>query len=247
MEVDIEKVINELFSREMLKLKDLIRGLGIPADVFRECWRAGEEMDFANESAQDECEKNSDLTINSPSIVAQANLHAQAHARFMRLLGSSPNVRQECINAICAAYGTLQTGASIASESSIHEMLDLLLEATTGRGMAYALSPFSQNVIQRRINSDRNIFLAAAGSKGASVKNTLATELKAWAIAEGKKLKGLPTAKARLLMDMLPANLDKKLKEAGDKLKDPQRVIREALVKQRNESSTASQPHVTGD
>ena len=247
MEVDIEKLINELFSRELLQLLDLVRRLGIPADVFRECWRAGGQMDRANELAQDEFEKHPDLAIDALVMVELATLHAQAKARLIRLTDSSPKVRPECINAICEAYGTLQTGVAIASESSLHEMLDCLLEATIGRGMAYALSPDSHDVIQERINSGRRNIFVAAGSKGAFAKNALTTELKAWAITEGEKLKGHPAAKARVLMDMLPANLDKKLKEASDKLKDPQRVIREALVKQRNESSTASQPYVTRD
>lgn len=245
MEVDIEKLVNDLFKRELLQLKDLIRGLRIPADVFKECWQSGEEMDSANESALEELKKSSDLAMDSSSIKALADLHAQAQARFKRLIDSAPNVRPECINAICGAYGSLQTGVSNASESSLHEMLDFLLEATLGRGMAYALSPVSHDVIQERININRSNIFAAAGSKGANVKNKLSTELKIWAIAEGKKLKGLPAAKARVLMDMLPADLDSKLKNAGDKFKDPERVIREALVKQRNESSTTSQPHAT--
>ncbi len=89
--------------------------------------------------------------------------------------------------------------------------------------------------------------LSVAGAKGGENKNALSNELKNWALKEGKNLKGHPADKARKLMNRLPSDIDEKIKKAGDKFKDPERVIREALAKQRNESSTASQPHVTDD
>ncbi len=89
--------------------------------------------------------------------------------------------------------------------------------------------------------------LSKAGAKGSEIRHALSNELKNWALKEGKNLKGHPADKARKLMNRLPSDIDEKIKKAGDKFKDPERVIREALVKQRNESSTASQPHVTDD
>ena len=86
-----------------------------------------------------------------------------------------------------------------------------------------------------------------AGMTGGETRHALSRELKAWALieAEAKKLKGLPADKARELMKMLPDDLSNKLKQAGDKLKDPERVIRDALAVQRNKPITASQPNVT--
>lgn len=91
-------------------------------------------------------------------------------------------------------------------------------------------------------DSLRKQVFSEGGLKGAKVKNALSSELKAWALQEGKKIKGLPAAKARALMRKLPADLLTKLKEAGDKLKDPERVIREALAaQQKNPIRLASQ------
>jgi hypothetical protein len=91
--------------------------------------------------------------------------------------------------------------------------------------------------LNKRIN-DREIKakkkLSDAGVKGSEIRHALSKELKDWALMEGKKLKGLPTDKARELMKRLPLGIAEKLKEAGDKLKDPERVIRDALAAQRN-------------
>lgn len=104
--------------------------------------------------------------------------------------------------------------------------------------------------IKKRIN-DRETKakqrLSDAGVKGSEIRHALSKELKDWALMEGKKLKGLPTDKARELMKRLPLSIAEKLREAGDKLKDPERVIRDALAAQRNKAATDSQPHVTAN
>ena len=104
--------------------------------------------------------------------------------------------------------------------------------------------------IKKRIN-DRETKakkrLSDAGVKGSEIRHALSKELKNWALSEGMKLKGLPTDKARELMKRLPLGIAEKLKEAGDKLKDPERVIRDALAAQRNKVAAASQPHVTAN
>lgn len=82
--------------------------------------------------------------------------------------------------------------------------------------------------------------LSVAGKLGAEIKHSLSRELKAWAIPKSKFLTGLPAAKARKLMQMLPSDIDKKLKDAGDKFKDPERVIRDALAAQRKNPDTPS-------
>ena len=77
--------------------------------------------------------------------------------------------------------------------------------------------------------------LSDGGKKGAKSKHELSNELKDWSLKEAKKLKGSPTAKARQLMKMLPDDLHSRLQDAGEKLRDPERVIRDALMKQRKD------------
>ena len=87
--------------------------------------------------------------------------------------------------------------------------------------------------------------LSKAGEDGAKVRHALSTELKAWALRESRSIKGLPADKARELMKKIPALLSIRLKEAGNRLKDPERVIRDALSAERNKPATGSQPNVT--
>ena len=105
-------------------------------------------------------------------------------------------------------------------------------KAVAAEQPAILAEELNKRINDREIESKKK--LSDAGVKGSEIRHAVSKELKDWALMEGKKLKGLPTDKARELMKRLPLHIAEKLREAGDKLKDPERVIRDALAAQRN-------------
>lgn len=81
----------------------------------------------------------------------------------------------------------------------------------------------------RKKLSERKVMLSNAGVKGSKVRHAPFDDLRVWASAETKKMKGHPRNIARQLSNMLPDHL----KEVS---KDPHRIIYEMLLKETDRS-----------
>lgn len=128
-------------------------------------------------------------------------------------------------------HGTINAIGAITHADRI-QFEGKIRKAIAAEQPAILAAELNKRINDREIESKKK--LSDAGVKGSEIRHAVSKELKDWALMEGKKLKGLPADKARELMKRLPLHIAKKLREAGDKLKDPERVVRDALAAQRN-------------
>lgn len=142
----------------------------------------------------------------------------------------------------CAALYWFSKAADLMRDGKILEAIELIVEGCDALSWVEGFHTFDGGV-EHEVEANSELTkaaLAKAGAKGGESRHALSNELKNWAVMEGKKLKGHPADKARELMQRLPPDIEKKLEKAGDKFKDPERVVREALARQRNKPNTFS-------
>jgi hypothetical protein len=161
---------------------------------------------------------------------------AAAALRLDKLCSFAPNIPRECVQMLSYAF-TLLTFLVYDDEFKTideKEFLSTLMTATHAAGMGEALlpwSPFSFEQANKR-------FLAAAGLKGAEVRNKPYGELKKWALSEAAKLRGSDKEISRKLANKIPAHM-------ADISKEPARFFYEAIREERALKVTGSQPPVT--
>lgn len=200
MDIDIEELLKE----QIMEYDDLLDDLGIPKGVFQECWQSA--INALPELDLDEVNEN----LESDK------------AGLMRLIEASPNVRTECISAICLGYGSLQDAIKIDANYPLQERIRDLIWAAMYRGIALTSTPPFQGAIQARVETFRRNNLSESGAKGALVRLQPFAELKSWALKNGENL-GASKDVARRLERQLPTHL-------ADISKDPRRLIYETLL-----------------
>ncbi|SDN51330.1 hypothetical protein [Polaromonas sp. JS666] len=153
-------------------------------------------------------------------------MYEKASKSFELLCASVPNVPRGALEALSMSYSalTLDYDNSMNTDKLLSR-LSMLMAIATGVGKIFGMLP-NASVVDVRSESERRAMLSRAGRLGAEKKNEGTATLKAWALSMASGLRGADRDIARKLILELPAEL-------ADKSKNPERLIYEALLKQR--------------
>lgn len=213
MDIDFE----ELIRVEMEDFEWTLDAIGIPKELFQECWQSIGEMELLRDQFNELCKADETLTDESPAVLELNKLLDFANTRYERLANACPDVPYMCFNALSLSYKELQTALDFDSTGKIKT----LIYAAEHRGVAMTFGRDFRAAVQAELDKPRRNILAKAGAKGALVRLQPYAELKRWALEKGGKL-GASKDVARRLAAQLPAHL------SGISV-EPERLIYEAL------------------
>ena len=213
MDIDFE----ELLRVEMEDFDWTLKEIGIPKELFQECWQSIGERDRLQDQFNELCKEDETLTDESPAVLELNKLLDSANTRYERLANACPDVSYVCFNALSLSYSELQT----ALDYDLIGKIKALISAAEFRGTASTFGKAFKAVTQAELDKPRRNILSKAGAKGALVRLQPYAELKRWALEKGGKL-GASKDVARRLAAQLPAHL-------ADVSKEPERLIYDAL------------------
>ena len=213
MDIDFE----ELIRVEMEDFEWTLDAIGIPKELFQECWHSIGEMELLRDQFNELCKAGETLTDESPAVLELNKLLDFANTRYERLANACPDVPYMCFNALSLSYKELQTVLDFDSTGKIKT----LIYAAAHRGVAMTFGRDFRAAVQAELDKPRRNILSKAGAKGALVRLQPYAELKRWALEKGGKL-GASKDVARRLAAQLPAHL------SGISV-EPERLIYEAL------------------
>jgi hypothetical protein len=221
MNIDFE----ELFRRQMEEFDSTLDDIGIPKELFQECWLSIGEIERLYDQWDELCKEDETFTIESPVAIELKKSFDSANTKYRLLENACPDVPSFCFNALRISYETLQE--ALDSDSLIDKINDLILSAEF-RGFAMTFNKNFKTGIQALLNEPRRSILSKAGAKGALVRLRPYAEFKSWVLENGANL-GASKAVARTLEKQLPPHL-------SEVSEDPQRLIYETLRNRNNPS-----------
>ena len=213
MDIDFE----ELLRVEIEDFDWTLEQIGIPKELFQECWQSIDEMELFDNQWDELLKEDENLTEESPAFLELKKLWHLANIRYERMANACPDVPYVCFNALSLSYRELQAALDYDSTGKIKA----LIYAAEFRGSAMTFGKDFRAVIQAELDKPRKSTLSKAGTKGALVRLQPYAELKRWALEKGGKL-GASKDVARRLAAQLPAHL-------ADVSKEPERLIYDAL------------------
>jgi hypothetical protein len=214
MDIDFE----ELLRVEMEVFNWTLDAIGIPKELFQECWPSIRGIDILEDRFKELCEADSTLKNESPAMLELNREFDFFNTQYQRLEMACPDVSYVCFNCLDSSYQLLQ---NVLDCDSPTDKIRTLILAAEARGKAMTFAKDFIAVIQSDQEKPRRIALSRAGAKGALVRLQPYAELKRWAIEKGGKL-GASKDVARRLAAQLPPHL------VGVSV-DPERLIYEAL------------------
>ena len=214
MDIDFE----ELLRVEMESFDWTLKEIGVPKELFQECWQSIGERERLDNQLDELCKEDETLTDESPVFLELKKLWELAQTMYERLEIACPHVPYMCFNALSISYGHLQEALSFDSPK---DKVDAFILAAELRGVAMTFGKDLRSGIQAELDRPRRNIISKAGAKGALVRLRPYAELKSWALDKGGKL-GASKDVARQLAAQLPAHL-------ADISVEPERLIYEAL------------------
>ena len=192
--------------------------IGIPKELFRECWQSIGETELLYDQFNELRREDETLTDESPVILELKKLFDFASTRYKRLTNACPDVPYTCFTALRLSYENFQ---EVLDSDSPTDKIQALINGAEFRGVARIFGKDLKLGIQAVLNEPRRNILSKAGAKGALVRLQPNAELKRWALEKGGKL-GASKAISRRLAAQLPPHL-------ADVSKEPERLIYDAL------------------
>jgi len=214
MDIDFE----DLFKVEMEDFDWTLDAIGIPKEIFQECWQSIGELERLHDQFNELCKADETLTDESPALLELNKLLDFANSRYQRLENACPDVSYVCFNALSMSYQSLQ---DVLDFDLPTDKIRAFIYAAESRGIATTFGKDFKVVTQAELNKPRRRILSKAGAKGELVRLQPYAELKRWALEKGEKL-GASKDVARRLAAQLPAHLSSISVE-------PERLIYEAL------------------
>lgn len=161
---------------------------------------------------------------------------AEEALKFDKLCSMAPGIPRACVEKLIYAFQLLTPLVCGDNCKSIDEedFALLFMEASRSVGMGEVLLPtlpFSEAEKNRRL-------FAEAGLKGAEIRHKPYRALIGWALAEAAKLRGSDKDISRRLANSIPSHL-------ANVSKEPDRLIYEALRKERASKKASRGPPVT--
>ena len=191
MDIDFE----ELLRIEMEMFDETLGQIGIPKELFQECWQSIGEMELLRDQFNELCKADETLTDESPAVLELNKLLDFANTRYERLANSCPGVPYMCFNALSMSYQSLQEALDFDSPK---DKIQAFIFAAEFKGVAMTFGRDFRAVIQAELDKLRRNTLSKAGAKGARVRLQPYAELKRWALEKGggigRKQRCCPTA-----------------------------------------------------
>jgi hypothetical protein len=214
MAIDFE----ELLRGEMVEFNWVLDEIGMPKDLFQECWQSIGELEILHEQYKELCKTDKNLTDESPALLELNKLLVLVLPQYQRLEKACPDVSFVCFNALGLSYQCLQ---DVLDFDLPTDKMRAFIYAAEYRGAAMTFGKTFRAVTQAEQDKPRRIVLSKAGAKGAMARLQRYAELKRWAVEKAGKL-GASKDVARRLAAQLPSHL------VGVSV-EPERLIYETL------------------
>ncbi len=145
MDIDFE----ELLRVEMEDFYWTLEQIGIPKELFQECWQSSGEIDLLCDQFNELCKADETLTNESPALLELNRLLDSSNTRYERMANACPNVPYMCLNALCLSYKELQEALDYDSTGKIKA----LIQAAEYRGVAMTFDENFTSVIQAELRA----------------------------------------------------------------------------------------------